>query len=321
MVEIFNIINLKALFTECFFISTATRYIVLLSAYLEFYSFHGIFTEFTRLLTDCKNSAIKISAGNLDTNIFIPKGGILFELSVALDKMSKRLKSQINSLQHFENLRSEFIVNISHEIKTLLTGILSSVEMLEENPEEEVKNKCLTILRKQSLRLNTLVKDILSLSEIERRQLCEKKDFNGVNITDAIKNSISIYYLPQDIKINTNLQEAVVAGDISLLEQAFTNLITNAIKYSQSEIIDITSIKKDNTVEISVKDYGIGIPEEHLSKIFEHFYRVDKGRSKNLGGTGLGLSIVKNIVDRHNGTVCVKSDGGCEFIITLPLLT
>lgn len=141
--------------------------VVILGVYLL-----NTYWAFNRL----QNSAIKISAGNLETDIFIPKGGLLHELACALDKMSKRLKLQINEMQKLEDFRSEFIANVSHEVKTPLTGILSAVEILED--ENSHKNstveKCLNIMSKQVKRLNSLVQDILSLSEIERRQFAQK---------------------------------------------------------------------------------------------------------------------------------------------------
>ena len=265
-----------------------------------------------------QNSAIKISAGNLETNIFIPKGGLLHELSCALDKMSKRLKSQINEMQKLEDFRSEFIANVSHEVKTPLTGILSAVEILEDenshkNPTVE---KCLNILSKQAKRLNLLVQDILSLSEIERRQLAQKQNFQKINLVKIIKNCISM--CDTEIKINTSLENIKMLCDSILMEQAILNILNNAIKYSKTDRIDITTKCENDKIQISIKDYGVGIPEEHLPRLFEHFYRVDKARSRDLGGTGLGLAIVKNIVKLHNGNIQVKSDNGCEFIMTFP---
>ena len=262
-----------------------------------------------------QNSAIKISAGNLDTNIFIPKGGLLHELACALDKMSKRLKLQINEMQKLEDFRSEFIANISHEVKTPLTAILSAVEILEdENTNKNtVVEKCLNILSKHAKRLNSLVQDILSLSEIERRQLTCQKDFNNFNLNKIIKNCISM--CDTDIKINTNLDDIIMFGDSILIEQAILNILNNAIKYSKTDKIDIVTKKENESIIISIKDYGVGIPQEHLPRLFEHFYRVDKARSRDLGGTGLGLAIVKNIVKLHSGKITVQSDKGCEFIM------
>ena len=267
----------------------------------------SLYRAFNRL----QNSAVQIAEGNLDTDIFVPKNGILQELAAAIDKMSKQLKIQIIEMRKLENFRSEFIASVSH------------VEILEEETysENPTVAKCLSILNKQSQRLNSLVQDILSLSEIERRKISESKDFKRFNLANVIRNSISMCPAT-DIMFNLYLEDAEILGDSSLIEQAVINLIMNAIKYSKTEVIDITLTRtKDKTAKIVVKDYGIGIPQEHLSRIFEHFYRVDKARSRDMGGTGLGLAIVKNVVKLHNGEISVKSENGAEFTIILPLLT
>lgn len=274
----------------------------------------SIYKSFNRL----QNSAIKISAGDLNTDIFIPKGGMLYELALALSKMSNRLKSQILELRKLEDFRSEFIANVSHEVKTPLTGILSAVELLSEEildktPQTE---KCLNILEKQSKRLNSLVQDILTLSELEKPQEIK---LIKTNPAIAINNSIILCSV-SDIKINTKLKDVYIYGDNELLEQAITNILTNAIKYSQSETIDIELTASNSFAQIIIQDYGIGIPQEHLPRLFEHFYRVDKARSRNLGGTGLGLSIVQNIIKLHNGKITVTSDNGCRFVIEIPLI-
>lgn len=273
----------------------------------------GIYKSFNRL----QNSAIKISTGDLNTDIFIPKGGMLYELALALSKMSNRLKSQILEMRKLEDFRSEFIANVSHEVKTPLTGILSAVELLnEELPDKTPKTeKCLNILEKQSKRLNSLVQDILTLSELEKPQ---KINLTKINPVIAINNSIALCSIG-DIKINLKLKDVYINGDSELLEQAITNILTNAIKYSQSEVIDIELTTISGFAQIIIRDYGIGIPQEHLPRLFEHFYRVDKARSRNLGGTGLGLSIVQNIVKLHNGKIIITSDNGCKFVIEIPL--
>lgn len=287
--------------------------VIILSLYV-----FNMYKSFNQL----QNSTVKISEGDLDTEIFIPRAGILYELACAVKKMSRRLKLQIIEMRRLENFRSDFIASISHEIKTPLTGILSAVEILEEQIQEEnpAVTKCLTILNKQSQRLNSLVQDILSLSEIEKRKLSDRKDFKIFNLASTIKSSILMCTV-SDIKINTKLEDIEICGDSSLIERALINLIMNAIKYSKSETIDISLEKKENFAEIRIRDYGIGIPQEHLPRLFEHFYRVDKARSRDMGGTGLGLAIVKNIIILHNGSVSVVSENGCEFIIRLPLLT
>ena len=291
--------------------------VTLLILALAVYFFLKIHIPFNKL----QSSAIKIASGDTNTDIFIPDGGILFELSCAINKMAKRLRKQITDMQKLEAFRSEFITNISHEVKTPLTGILSAVEILEEQPESQNPTimKCLNILSNQSYRLNSLIQDILSLSNIEMRQIKGDKDFKNFNLANSITTSVSICSASKgNIKINTSLENLEYFGNSFLMEQAMTNLIMNAIRYSKSDTIDISLKQKDNLIEIKVRDYGIGIPEEHIPHIFEHFYRVDKARSRKLGGTGLGLAIVKNIVTLHNGSITVESKNGCEFTIKLP---
>lgn len=287
---------------------------VLIVFVLAMYLFNT-YWAFNRL----QNSAIKISAGNLETNIFIPKGGLLHELACALDKMSKRLKTQINEMQRLEDFRSEFIANVSHEVKTPLTGILSAVEILEDEDinKSQTTEKCLTILKKQANRLNSLVQDILSLSEIERRQFDKKQEFKKFNLSKIVKNCISM--CDTEIPINTHLEEIEMFGDNILIEQAIFNILNNAIKYSKTDKIDIFTKKEQDKIIIVIKDYGVGIAQKHLPRLFEHFYRVDKARSRDLGGTGLGLAIVKNIVKLHNGEIVAKSNGGCEFVMEFNL--
>lgn len=111
----------------------------------------------------------------------------------------------------------------------------------------------------------------------------------------------------------------MILADSQLLETAILNILTNAIRYSESDRIDISTDVENESAIIRIKDYGIGIPTEHISKIFDKFYRVDKNRSREKGGSGLGLAIVKNIIDLHNGKITVKSENGCEFTIILPL--
>lgn len=288
---------------------------IIIVVVLALYVFN-LYKSFNKL----QNTAVKISEGDFDTEIFIPREGILYELACAVKKMSKRLKSQIIEMQKLENFRSDFIAGVSHEIKTPLTGILSSVEILEEQIKQEnpIISKCLMILSKQSQRLNSLVQDVLSLSEIEKRTLSDKKDFQLINLTNTVKNAIMMCTVT-DMKINTKLDDIEIYGDSSLLERAVINIIMNAAKYSKSELLDIILARKGNNAELIIKDYGIGIPSEHLPRIFEHFYRVDKARSRDMGGTGLGLAIVKNIIKLHNGDIKVFSENGCEFVITLPL--
>ena len=276
---------------------------------------------------ELQTSATKIAKGDLSENIFVPETGILHELALAISLMAKQLKNQINDLQQLEKFRQEFIANVSHEIKTPLTAILSAVEFVENNyyqNDNGQESKCLKIISEQSKRLNSLVSDILSLSLLESRRSMsnnEFKEFDLVNTVSNVVNSFENIYSEHSPQLRfTPCAELKYKGDEHLIEQALNNLITNSIKYSKSDYVDIELDKIENKIIIKVKDYGIGIPSEDAPRIFERFYRIDKARSRALGGTGLGLAIVKSIVGLHSGEIKLNTevDKGCEFEIILP---
>ncbi len=233
--------------------------------------------------------------------------------------------TDLTNLRKLESFRSEFVANVSHEIKTPLTGILSASELLEDIASSPETSKCVKILKTQSQRLNSLVDDILSLSSLESASPSKYENFKTENLADIIRESIAICRDKASQKeVSLNLKECEdteTKCDRKLLEQAITNLIFNAIKYSQSKNVDISLSRSANNAKITVKDYGIGIAKEHAERIFERFYRVDKNRSRELGGTGLGLAIVKHVAWLHGGDASLKSEPkkGAEFSISIPI--
>ncbi|MEM4248295.1 MAG: ATP-binding protein, partial [Candidatus Nanoarchaeia archaeon] len=236
--------------------------------------------------------------------------------------------NDLTKIKRLENMRREFVANVSHEIRTPLTVIMASIETLrnEKNREGKHFDKLLKKIERHAERLNSLVDDILYLSKIE--QNIEKSDIGKSyeDINEIVGRAIEACRQKADeknITINFKCEKNIEANvNPGLLEQAVLNLIDNAIKYSDINTkINIELSKSKSGISISVKDNGIGIAEEHLPRIFERFYRVDKSRSRELGGTGLGLSIVKHIVNAHGGKIEVKSQlgVGSEFIITIPV--
>lgn len=299
--------NIAIFFVACFiFLLLCTLYVVL-----------KVQIPFNKL----QKSVTKIAKGDFDEEIEIPESHVLAELALSVRSMAQKLKKQIVRLKQLEQYRKDFIANVSHEVKTPLTAISSAVELLESNSEdfEGLQVKCLEILGFQAKRLNSLVNDILSLSDIEDKQLREDYKFEKFNLTNTISTLIANLH-PTSVQINFITNDDVEClGNEQLLEQAITNLIVNALKYSKSEQIDVSLVETIEEIRINVKDYGIGIEEEHLERIFERFYRVDKARSRETGGTGLGLAIVKNIALLHRGDVEVKSEvgNGATFTIIL----
>ncbi len=235
--------------------------------------------------------------------------------------------NDVTQLRHLENMRKEFVSNVSHEIKTPLTAIKGFVETLSqgamENPDEA--KRFLNIIEKHANRLVALIEDLMHLSVIEQEDKSKRIKLKRGNIRSVIKTAIQVCQAKAEskkIKVNLICHENISTKiDTQLLEQAVVNLLDNAIKYSEEGgLVQIEVITTDTEVCISFKDYGIGIPKEHLPRLFERFYRVDKARSRKLGGTGLGLAIVKHIVQTHGGYVTVESNPGegSNFVIHLP---
>lgn len=229
----------------------------------------------------------------------------------------------VTDIKRLENVRSEFVANVSHELKTPLTSIKGFTETLRYVDDDETRNKFLGIIEEESDRLTRLISDILALSDIEREKEFKLVDVNIndiiVNIFELMKNSAK----NRNIKLDLELDNVgAVKGDVDKIKQMIINLLDNAIKYSEGENIIVRSINSKNYCILEVEDDGVGISKEHLSRLFERFYRVDKTRSRASGGTGLGLAIVKHIALKLQGEIGVESTlgKGTKFIIKLPYI-
>ena len=236
--------------------------------------------------------------------------------------------NDITNLQRLESIRRDFVANVSHELKTPITAIKSAAETLQNGLLNDSNNKerFLEIITRQSDRLNAIIEDLLTLSRIEQGEMQQgdiKFEFAYLRpvFLHALQ-SCQIKALDKSIALEMECPKNLKAKvSVPLLEQALVNLIDNAIKYSpESGRIFFSAQQDKQTIIIKVQDWGCGIPEEHLPRLFERFYRVDKARSRKLGGTGLGLAIVKHIVQCHNGQINVQSKKGqgSTFFITLP---
>ncbi|NLD93644.1 MAG: cell wall metabolism sensor histidine kinase WalK [Fibrobacter sp.] len=237
--------------------------------------------------------------------------------------------NDVTQLKKLENMRKEFVANVSHELRTPLTSIKGFVETIrigKYNLPDDV-NHFLEIIASKTERLCSIVNDILSLSSIDRdyehQEIVLKDTDLRTVINDAIGTCTSKAIAKKiSISFSMDLHLCFQMND-QLMEQAVVNLLDNAIKYSDEGMpVSIIVVQEENNAVISVKDQGIGISKEHVNRVFERFYRVDKARSRKLGGTGLGLSIVKNIVLAHHGQVTVESEpgSGSTFRIILPIV-
>lgn len=231
----------------------------------------------------------------------------------------------ISELKNIERMKRDFVVNVSHELRTPLTAIKGFVEtMSDEGPDGEMR-RYLDIIKRHTDRLINIVNDLVSLSELEEKQALELQSTDVNKLARQVMDIYQEKLRSSDTSIELSFEGSPrnVLMDPFKIEQVFINLIDNAVKYTEKGSISVDIIYKENDLQLLFKDSGIGIPREHLTKIFERFYVVDKSRSRNVGGTGLGLSIVKHIVLLHRGSVEVESlqgKGSC-FKVTLPIFT
>ena len=237
------------------------------------------------------------------------------------------LIEDITELKRLEQLRTDFAANVSHELKTPLTSIRGFVETLQAGAINDpvMAQKFLGIIDSETERLARLINDILSISKLESGD--DQAERQQLALNELVNRRIQLLAKQANEKRitlthNENAPQILIWANRDRIEQLLTNVIDNAIKYTpDGGTVTVTLYKDDTTAYFSCADTGIGIAEENLPRLFERFYRVDKGRSRSMGGTGLGLAIVKHIVNSLNGHIEVHSKlgEGTEFLISLPL--
>ncbi len=234
--------------------------------------------------------------------------------------------NDITRMRKLENLRRDFVANVSHELKTPITSIKGFVETLIEGTamSQEESQRFLQIIARQANRLHAIIEDLLKLSRIEQESERGEIVLELERLIDVLQAAITSCELKasgKQIRISLDCPETIKARiNAPLLEQAIVNLIENAIKYSEPETeIAVAAGISDKLLLISVRDHGNGIAKEHLPRLFERFYTVDKARSRAQGGTGLGLAIVKHIVLSHSGNISVQSEVGKGSVFTISL--
>ncbi len=274
-------------------------------------------------------SAEKIASGNLNIAVEVPDRGAVRELALSVAEMAERLKKEVETVRRQEKFRRDFVSNVSHEIKTPLTGILSAIQILDDggwnNPV--YLSKCRDVLVKQTKRLQILVRDVLSLAELERLEE-NVRDFENVALDNIVHTAIRLCketVVEPNSKTRLHLlrcDAAFVWGDTRLLEQAVLNLLSNAVRYGGDSDVEISLAVNDTQAVLTVCDHGPGIPEEWQDRIFERFFRLRREYGSRPDGTGLGLAIVKQIATLHNATIRLKkgdTQGAC-FIFSIDLV-
>lgn len=248
--------------------------------------------------------------------LFDQKGDIFGAVGVFHDVTERKLAEQ---------MREDFVANVSHEIRTPLTAIKGFAQVIKDTPKENLEsvNPFLDKLEANADRLTTLFNDILQLSVIESKQKVGKETINPCDLTDQVVMNVKQSYPQKDITVHNICELTKIWGNPQFMEQVVTNLVENAFKYTPEggEVTVHWKLSENKKWDmLKVSDTGHGIPKVHHERLFERFYRVDSGRSRQAGGTGLGLAIVKHIVGIHNGKISVESKEGkgTTFTVKLP---
>lgn len=231
----------------------------------------------------------------------------------------------VTEIRKLERVRSDFVANVSHELKTPLTSIKGFVETLIEGALEDKENAkhFLQIIQEHTDRLNNLINDLLDLAYLESKGIqLESQSFELKNLIDKILGGFRVQIQKRSLDVNNEIPPGIsLEADLAKIEQVFTNILDNAIKFNREQgSIKINSQESDGKIKFIIEDSGLGIPAKDIPRIFERFYRVDKARSREMGGTGLGLAIVKHIIELHGGSVGVESTEGLgsKFWFILP---
>lgn len=277
-------------------------------------------------ITQMKEIAQALAKGDFSKRVDVRTKDELAVLAGSLNKMADELELKIDNLRKMDKVRTDFVANVSHELKTPLTSIKGFIETLEDGAIDDKENarRFISIIKKHAEALTNIINDLLSLSELElAKDRISKSSFD----LKALLNEVILGFghatsnKKQKLELDSKGSNFKILADRAKIEEVFVNLIDNSVKYTpETGLIKIAVTEQKDIFEITVEDTGIGIPQEHLDRIFERFYRVDKARSRKFSGTGLGLAIVKHIVLLHDGNIDIESrlNHGTKVIITLP---
>ncbi len=246
-------------------------------------------------------------------------------ISYTTDQLITEIKGNIDRLEFERRVRQEFFSNASHELKTPITSVKGYAEILQNHLAKDpaAEEDCIRRIITEADHMTILINDILMISKLETKDLSvDLSEVRMAPLLSEVVESLQPIIKQQNVTVHMDCQPIVLQESANQMEELLTNLLTNAIKYNHPGGEVWVSISRENdSMVLMVRDNGFGIPEEDQERVFERFYRVDKGRDKKIGGTGLGLSIVKHIVGYRDGTITLKSKlgEGSLFIIHIPM--
>ncbi len=268
-----------------------------------------------REMEEIKNIISNIRNNNYKSAEEIHLSSSLQGIQDEIREMFVKARSDVEYLKRLERIRSEFLGNVSHELRTPIFSIQGYIETLLNGAinDEKVNKNFLAKANQHTINLNNLLNDLIDISMIESGEM--RMSFRYFPVKEYLEHIVAEMKPVADEKNISLILEPVkeklqLFGDKNKLKQVLVNLLTNAVKYTEAGSITISIEEEDEFGRIIIRDTGIGIPPEDISRIFERFFRVDKGRSRAVGGTGLGLAIVKHIVEAHGSKIEVKSEPG-----------
>lgn len=313
-VNLIILLLVKTIFSDVSWIAIGVT--ILLTFMVGYYVFRFALERFIYRKIKIVYKAIhhlKRAKGEPPANIDM-RNHIIDEVEAEVMNWAKSQKLEIDNLKEMETYRRNFMGNISHELKTPIFNIQGYLYTILDGDIEdpEIRDRYLNKAANNLERLNTIIQDLERISQLEGGKLSmEFQPFDICSLTKEVYEDVEMSTREKNIELGFkegNNRSFMVNADRESIRQVLTNLVVNSIKYGKKDGATLVSFyKMDKEILIEVSDNGIGIEESHLAHLFERFYRVDKGRSRNQGGTGLGLSIVKHIIEAHEQTINVRS--------------
>lgn len=301
----------------------ATLFGILLSTAMVSYLSWSI----SRPLRTIERATAEIGRGNYSERIEVNTSDEISDLAQTINTMAEKLEKVEQERHHLEQVRNDFLANVSHELRTPLTAIQGFLEALQDGlvEEEEARQKYYAVMYSETMQVNRLVDDLMDLMKLENNEVNMAKF--PVDVAEVMKK-VAFSFHPEaeekGIRIAVELPDELpkIYADKDRVAQILKNLLKNAVKFTEEGEIRLSAAVEDQWVRIRVDDTGIGIAADDLNRIWERFFKVDRGRSKNNKGTGLGLAIVKELVELHDGKWSVESipGQGSAFIVWLPTM-
>ncbi|MEJ8547847.1 sensor histidine kinase [Brevibacillus borstelensis] len=301
----------------------ATLFGVLLSTAMVSYLSWSI----SRPLRNIERTTAEIGRGNYSERVQVDTADEIGDLAQTINTLAGKLERVEQERQHLEQVRNDFLANVSHELRTPLTAMQGFLEALQDGlvEEEEARQKYYAVMYSETLHISRLVDDLMDLMKLENNEVTLAKFPVDV---EALLNKVAFSFTPEaeekgiEIVVEQPKGLPKVYADKDRIMQILKNLVKNAVKFTDEGMIRLSARSDGQWVEISVSDTGIGISADDQERIWERFFKVDRGRSKKNKGTGLGLAIVKELVELHDGQVTLESEPGkgSTFIVRLPAI-